>query len=130
MKASTKHELRKPVILIADDDADCLNVLVKMLGALGYDAFGVRDGKAAVEAYNSMKNQIQFVILDMEMPFNGEKAYRKLRKLDKDVKILLISGYTEDSKVRALLRQGYCGFLEKPFNLNSLKVNITNITKS
>jgi len=129
MKTSIKHNSKKPFILIADDDATCLDVLVKMLGILGYEAFGVRDGKEAIEAYSSMKNKIDLVILDMIMPFNGEKAYTKLRKIDKNAKILLISGYTEDFKVRALLDQGYSGFVQKPFNLNSLKANISNFIK-
>jgi len=127
MKSSVKNNSKKPFILIADDDEACLDVLVKMLAVLGYDVFAVRNGKAAIEAYSSMKHQIDLVILDMKMPYNGEKAYLKLRKIDKHVRILLISGYAEDIKVRALLDQGYCGFLEKPFNLNSLQLNVTNI---
>jgi len=129
MQTSVKNDSKKPFILIADDDEDCLEVLVKMLAVMGYDVFAVRNGKAAIEAYSSMKHQINLVILDMKMPYNGEKAYLKLRKIDKHVRILLLSGYTEDSKVRALLNQGYCGFLKKPFNLNSLKLNVTNILK-
>jgi DNA-binding NtrC family response regulator len=129
MQTSVKNDSKKPFILIADDDEDCLEVLVKMLAVMGYDVFAVRNGKAAIEAYSSMKHQINLVILDMKMPYNGEKAYLKLRKIDKHVRILLLSGYTEDSKVRALLNQGYCGFLKKPFNLNSLKLYVTNILK-
>ena len=127
MKTSVKEDSKKPFILIADDDEACLDVLVKMLALMGYDVLAVRNGKAAIDAYSAMKHQIDLVILDMKMPYNGEKAYLKLRKIDNHVRILLISGYAEDIKVRALLNQGYCGFLEKPFNFNSLQVNVTNI---
>jgi len=130
MQTSVKNDSKKPFILIADDDEDCLEVLVKMLAVMGYDVFAVRNGKAAIEAYSSMKHQINLVMLDMEMPYNGEKTYLKLRKIDKHARILLISGYTEDFKVSALLNQGYCGFLKKPFNMDSLKLNVTNIIKS
>jgi CheY-like chemotaxis protein len=104
MKTSVKTDSKKPLILIADDDQACLDVLVKMLTALGYDVFAVRDGKAAIEAYSSMKSRINLVILDMKMPYNGEKTYTKLRKIDKHVRILLISGDTEDFKVEPLIR--------------------------
>jgi two-component system, cell cycle sensor histidine kinase and response regulator CckA len=127
MKASVKIDPKKPLILIADDDEACLDVLVKMLATLGYNVLAVRDGKTAIEVYRSRKNQINLVILDMKMPYNGEKAYSKLRKIDEHVKILLISGYTEDFKVRALLNQGYCGFLQKPFNLSSLRLNVAHM---
>jgi len=63
----------------------------------------------------------------MKMPFNGEKAYTKLRKIDKNARILLITGYTEDFFLRDLLNQGYSGFVEKPFNMNSLKTNISTL---
>jgi DNA-binding response OmpR family regulator len=129
METSIKADSKKPLILIADDDVSCLEVLIKMLGVLGYESFGVQDGKEAIEAYNSMKDQIELVILDMIMPYNGEKTYTKLRTIDKNAKILLMSGYTEDFKVRALLDQGYSGFVQKPFNLNSLKANISNLFK-
>jgi DNA-binding NtrC family response regulator len=129
MKTSVKNDSKNPLILIADDDEACLDVLVKMLVVMGYDVIAVRNGKAAIETYSSMKNRINLVILDMKMPYNGEKTYIKLRKIYKQVRILLISGYDEDFKVRALLDQGYCGFLEKPFNLNSLKLNVANFLK-
>lgn len=116
MNNSIKNDSKKQLILIADDDEACLDVIVKMIGLLGYEAFGVRDGKEAIEAYNSMKNKIDLVILDMIMLFNGEKTYTKLRKIDKNAKVLLISGYTEDYKLRAILDQGYRGFVQKPFN--------------
>jgi CheY-like chemotaxis protein len=128
-KTRAENDPKKPLILIADDDEACLEVLVRMLSALGYDVFAARDGKAAIEAYKSKRNQIDLVILDMKMPYNGEKTYTKLRKIDTHVRILLLSGYTEDFKVRALLKQGYCGFLEKPFNLNSLRLSVAHMIK-
>ena len=130
MTISNRIDYQKPTILIADDEPHCRNVLIKMVEVLGYAALPVRDGKEAVETFTAMKNKIDLVILDMKMPFNGEKAYTKLRKIDKRARILLISGYIEDHKIRALLEQGYSGFLEKPFNLNSLKENIAHIILS
>ena len=129
MRTSAELDAKKPLILIADDNEGCLDVLFKMLTALGYDVLAVHDGKAAIQAYQSKRNQINLVILDMKMPYNGEKTYTKLRKIDKQVRILLISGYAEDFKVRALLKQGCCGFLEKPFNLNSLRLNVSHMIK-
>ena len=64
------NDSMKPLILIADDDAACLDVLVKMIEILGYSVVAVSNGKEAIEAYSSMKNKIDLVILDMKMPFN------------------------------------------------------------
>jgi two-component system response regulator (stage 0 sporulation protein F) len=122
-------DTRKPLIFVADDDEGCLDVLIKMIKMLGYDAFGVRGGKEAIEVYGSMRNKIDLVILDMNMPFNGEKTYEKLRSIDAGTRILLISGYTEDEKIRALLSQKHSWFITKPFNLASLGAKIDSILK-
>lgn len=130
MTSSISNDYQRPIVLIADDDPHCRNVLVKMVEMLGYAALAVRDGKEAVEAFSSIRNKIDLVILDMKMPFNGERTYTKIRKIDKRARILLISGYIEDYKIRALLEQGYSGFLEKPFNLNSLRENMAHVMLS
>jgi CheY-like chemotaxis protein len=114
-------------LLVADDDPACLDVLVKMLAALGYSVFSAINGKEAVEAYAALKQQIDLVILDMKMPFNGENAFTKLRKIDNNAKILLITGFVENSKIGNLLEQGYSDFVQKPFNLNTLERKTTNI---
>jgi DNA-binding response OmpR family regulator len=127
MKFASKINSDKPHILVADDDPACLDVLVKMLAALGHSVFSAVNGKEAVEAYASFKNQIDLVILDMKMPFNGEKAFTKLRKTDNNAKILLITRFVEDSKIWNLLEQGHSDFVQKPFNLNTLEIKIPKI---
>jgi len=127
MKTSDKGGIKKPLILIADDDDGCLDVLVKMLDKLGYDVCAVNDGREAIETYKSQKNKINLVILDMQMPYDGEKTYIKLREINKKVKILLISGYTKDYKLTSLLERGNCSFLNKPFTINSLKINVSDM---
>jgi len=129
MKASDKGDIKKPLILIADDDDWCLDVLVKMLDKLGYDVCSVHDGRKAIETYKSQKNKIDLVILDMQMPYDGEKTYKKLREINKKVKIILISGYTKDYKLAPLLEGGNCSFLTKPFTMNSLKMNVSDMFK-
>ena len=127
MKAADKGDIKKPLILIADDDDWCLDVLVKMLDKLGYDVCAVHDGREAIEAYKTQKNKINLVILDMEMPYNGAKTYTKLRKINKNAKILLISGYTRNYELASLLERGNCSFLNKPFTINSLKINVSDM---
>jgi two-component system cell cycle sensor histidine kinase/response regulator CckA len=129
MKASDKGDIKKPYILIADDNNWCLDVIVKMLDKLGYEVCAVHDGREAIETYKSQKNKIDLVILDMEMPYNGAKTYTKLRKINKNAKIILISGYTKDYKLNALLEQGNCSFLNKPFTINSLEMNVSDMIK-
>lgn len=129
MKTPDKDNLKKPRILIADDDHGCLDVLVRMLDKLGYEVCAVHDGKEAVEVYKSKKNKFDLVILDMEMPHNGEKTHTEIKKMNKNARILLISGYTKNFTLNSLLERGNCSFLSKPFTLNSLKINVAAMIK-
>ena len=117
------------VILFADDDELCLNVGVKILQKLGYSVLQARDGQEALEVFESNKNTVDLVILDMRMPHNGGKAFDQLKQIKSDVKILIASGYTEDQQIRAMFEQGCIGFIQKPFSINVLSKKITNALK-
>ena len=117
---------RQPVILFADDDQLCLDVGVRMLQKLCYTVLEARDGQEAIEVYKNNQKTVDLVILDMKMPHNGGLTFENLRKIDKDVKILIISGYTEAYRVQKLMNHGCEGFIQKPFTLMALSQKILN----
>ncbi|MEE9117145.1 MAG: response regulator [Calditrichia bacterium] len=117
-------ENRQPVILFADDDEICLDVSVQMLQKLGYTVLEAKDGHEAIEIYMNNQDRVDLVILDMKMPNNGGVTFDQLRKINADLKIVLTSGYTEDYCIRKLGKQGYDGFLKKPFDLKVLSQKI------
>lgn len=121
---------RQPVILFADDDALCLDVGVRMMQKLGYTVLEARDGQEAIEVYKNNRNAVDLVILDMRMPHNGGLTFENLRKMDKGVKILITSGFTEDSGIRRLIKHGCEGFIQKPFSLTILSKKILNALKN
>ena len=66
-----ENDERQPVILFADDDAICLDVGVKILQKLGYKVLDARDGQEAIEVFLNNQSEVNLVILDMKMPYNG-----------------------------------------------------------
>ena len=127
---SEENSNRQSVILFADDDALCLDVGVKILQKLGYSVLQARDGQEALEVFESNKNTVDLVILDMRMPYNGGRAFDQLKQIKSDVKILIASGYTEDQQIRAMFEQGCIGFIQKPFSINVLSKKITKALKN
>jgi len=117
-------ESRQPVILFADDDKLCLDVTVQMLNRIGYSVLEATDGQEAVEVYKNNQDSVDLVILDMKMPHNGGRTFEQLRKINTDLKIILTSGYSEDSVIRELINQGCNCFLQKPFDLKILSQKI------
>ena len=122
-----ENDERQPVILFADDDAICLDVGVKMLQKLGYIILEARDGQEAIEVFLKNQSEVDLVVLDMRMPYNGGNAFLQLKKINTNVKVLIASGYAKDQQIREMMEQGCYGFIQKPFSLNVLSQKIMNI---
>ena len=118
---------KEPVILFADDDDLVLDVGVRLLQKIGYMVLEAKDGHQAVDLFSKNKDRVDLVILDMKMPFNGEKAFRKLKEIKDDIKILITSGWVDDYRVQKMIDQGCNGFIQKPFNLAVLSDKIKAI---
>jgi two-component system cell cycle sensor histidine kinase/response regulator CckA len=122
-----ENDKRQPVILFADDDEICLDVSVKMLQKLGYKVLDARDGREAIEVFLNNQSEVNLVILDMKMPYNGGTAFFQLKKINANVKVLIASGYAKDQQIKEMMEQGCSGFLQKPFSIKSLSQKIMNV---
>ncbi|MBK7996414.1 MAG: hypothetical protein IPK14_24505 [Blastocatellia bacterium] len=47
-------------------------------------------------------------------------AFRQLKKINPEVKVLLSSGYNEDEQSQDILNEGVLGFLQKPYGISDL----------
>jgi CheY-like chemotaxis protein len=121
------NDERQPVILYADDDPICLEVGVKILETLGYKVLNARDGREAIEVFLNNQSEVNLVILDMRMPYNGGTAFFQLKKISTNVKVLIASGYAKDEQIEEMMEQGCCGFIRKPFSIDALSQKIVNI---
>jgi polar amino acid transport system substrate-binding protein len=84
-------------LLVADDDASILELMVKVLEQFGYKVITARDGLDAVKKFSENKEKIALVILDVIMPkLTGKEAYDAILKIRPDMKAIFISGYTAD----------------------------------
>ncbi|MEM9489406.1 MAG: response regulator, partial [Myxococcota bacterium] len=109
-------------ILTVDDEAVVLKTHVRVLEMLGYDVLSAPGGEEALRIYQEHRNRIRLVLLDLIMPgMRGEEVFRRLKELNPDVKVLILSGFMEDeSTPRKLLEEGVKGFLFKPCDAHTL----------
>ena len=105
-------------ILIVDDQETIWDFLIEALQKLGYSVLLAEDGEDAVEIYRNNPGEIDLVLLDMVMPrLDGPEAFRRIREIDPQARILLSSGFVSEEDVHELLQAGACGFLPKPHRL-------------
>ncbi len=108
-------------ILLADDDEEALLAESLMLEELGYDVVKARSGLQAVHLYREDPARFILVTLDMVMPgVSGRETCDRLKSINPDVRVLLISGYGLNQQVGETMTQGCDGFLPKPFETRVL----------
>ncbi len=97
---------------------------------LGYQVFTADNGIQAVSIYKQKQDEIDLVLLDMIMPeLAGKETYEELKKLNPDIRVILMSGFSQNGKAAKILEAGVFGFLKKPFKLNDLSIIVSNALK-
>ncbi len=129
-KEEVKVELLKgkETILLVEDEEGTIEVEELMFKKLGYSVVPARSGKEAIALYKENMMDLDLVALDMIMPeMNGKDTYDELKKINPDIKVLLVSGYSLNKQIEELIDQGCNGFIQKPFDIAKLSQKIRKI---
>lgn len=115
-------------VLIVDDEESIRAISAMQLRRLGLDVLTAEDGRQAVDIYRAHKDEIALVLLDLTMPhMNGEEAYRKLRQINPDVRVILASGYSETDIAARFSGKGLAGCMQKPYTLTKLSAMLSTL---
>jgi signal transduction histidine kinase/CheY-like chemotaxis protein len=115
-------------ILLIDDEQRVLEAGQHMLSALNYNVLSANSGKEAISIYQTHRDSIDLIILDIIMPeMSGEDTFNSLKVINPEAKVLLCSGNSIQGQAERLLNQGCRGFMQKPFDLYKLSEEIVKI---
>uniref|UniRef100_C6E1D5 histidine kinase n=1 Tax=Geobacter sp. (strain M21) TaxID=443144 RepID=C6E1D5_GEOSM len=115
-------------VLFVDDEQTVLDIGSEMLKELGFDVVTAMDGSEALELFKQDAERYSFIILDLTMPrLDGEQTYRQMRELKPEVKVIMSSGYNEQEINQRLGGTELAGFVQKPYNLSTLRDVIKNM---
>jgi len=108
-------------ILIVEDDAMIRGNVRECLQQLGYQVVEAENGEAALQVCGRLHGKVDLVLSDLVMPgMGGYELAGELTQRHPAVRVLFMSGYTEDSAARRdILLQG-SAFLQKPFSVADL----------
>jgi len=85
---------RGEAVMVIDDEAPLLELVLRMLTDLGYDAHGYGSSRAALEAFRRAPRLFDAVVTDERMPgLSGTDLIREFRQVRPEVPILLVSGF-------------------------------------
>lgn len=106
-------------ILIVDDDADFNQLLTDIFSQASYEVQSSLDPEQALEKFRS--GEFDLVVTDQKMPgLTGEQFIRKIKEINADVPVVMVSGYLDNDTIRSLIREGVGGVFLKPLNVFSL----------
>ncbi|WP_421781011.1 PAS domain S-box protein [Kiloniella litopenaei] len=119
---------RGNILLVEDEDA-VRSFSARALENKGYKVLEANSGEAALEILQEEGGEvIDLVITDVVMPkMDGPTLIKKLYETHPDLKVIFISGYTEDSFRKTLDVDSAIEFLPKPFSLKQLASKVKDV---
>ncbi len=118
----------KGKVLLIDDNELLQDLGKDILEHLGYIPVIASDGEEGVRIYSNERKEIKAVLLDVVMPgLGGLEVFRRLKEIDPKVKVLVISGYSEEKRAGELMKEGALGFIQKPFKIHQLSQKLQEV---
>ena len=109
-------------VLLVDDEESVRRVGQRLIERLGFTVLLASDGQEALKVMEEKAGDVVCVILDLTMPkMGGKEAFRELQRLQPGVPVILVSGYTEEEATGGFVGAAPTVFLQKPFDLSSLR---------
>jgi len=112
-------------ILLVDDENALRRLAKRILSEAGYRVLEASDGAMALRVAAEEVGEIDLVLTDVEMPtLGGRGMVDELHELSPGMRVLFMSGYTDNEILRRGIRTSETGFLQKPFTAESLRAAV------
>jgi CheY-like chemotaxis protein len=109
-------------IMIVDDEDVVRELLSDMLTSLGFDVTDFADPAKAVEYYRKEYESVDMVFLDMTMPkLNGRETFFLLKKINREIKSIVLSGFSMNDDIEQMIKEGCFAYLKKPVKIQDLE---------
>ncbi len=119
------------VTLLIAEDEESNYLLLKTVLQKQCNLIRAKTGKEALELYQENAAVISLIMLDIKMPeMTGIEALKEIRKITKDIPVIMQSAYVFDTDMEAARQAGATDFITKPINLKILKATISRFCPS
>jgi nitrogen-specific signal transduction histidine kinase len=115
-------------ILLVEDEDNVRDLATVVLEGCGYRVFTAPEGLAALQLMATCREAIDLLVTDVVMPqMGGRKLAETLLAEHPELRVLFMSGYTDDAVVRHGVLQANANFLQKPFTPTSLARKVREV---
>jgi two-component system cell cycle sensor histidine kinase/response regulator CckA len=115
-------------VLVVEDEAPVRNLVVELLKSSGYHVLDAESGEAAIELASQEEAAIDLLLTDMIMrKIGGMRLAERLKGERPDLKVLFMSGYTDDTVLHQGLPGPFMSFIQKPFSPSGLLARVREL---
>jgi two-component system cell cycle sensor histidine kinase/response regulator CckA len=108
--------------LVIDDEPSVRAVTKRMLEACGLSVRTAGDGDEGLALFREYQPDISVILLDLTMPgIAGDEVFSEIRRLDANVPIVLMTGFTEQEASTRFGGSNLAGLLQKPFRIEAVR---------
>ncbi len=112
----------KARIMVMDDDVMIRDIAREMLESLGHEVIDVCDGEEALSTFIMQREggkAVDLTVMDLTIPggMGGKEAVKKMLEIDKDAKVIVSSGYSNDPVMANFQQYGFVAAISKPYLL-------------
>lgn len=122
---TNNKQIRPAKVIVMDDDETVRDVAKAMLTELGHETLLAIDGEETINLYKEAAKStepVDIIVMDLTIPggMGGKEAVQKILAIDPDAKVIVSSGYANDSTMASYKEHGFCCAVSKPYKLGEL----------
>lgn len=128
LSENVQQDLGKRTILLVEDEDFVRNITREVLELSGHCVLEANDANSGIQLFEEMYDQIDLVLTDVVMPgMNGRDLANRLLSMRPDLRVVFMSGYTDNAIVREGFSDPRLNYLQKPFTLDALNEKIHEV---
>ncbi len=126
--SETENLTEQGVILVIDDEEIVRKLTTRFLNRMGFTVLTAENGREGVKVFREHAQEIICILLDLTMPLmGGAETLEELLIIQPDVRVILCSGYNEQTISQRFEGKGLAGFIQKPYNMTNLQEKLDEL---
>ena len=115
-------------ILVVEDEETVRKLAVRVLKRQGYKILEASEGGRALLLCEEFKDRIHLILTDVVMPgISGRKLVDRLKEIHPEMKVLYMSGYTDNAILHHGILEEGTNFIQKPFSMDGLARKVREV---
>jgi PAS domain S-box-containing protein len=126
--ADAAEQYGTETVLLVEDQPQTRDVICEALRRRGYTVIQATDGAEAIEKAEQLQGALHLLLTDVVMPgINGRQLAERIQSVAPSVRVIYMSGYTDDTILQHGVLDPRLAFIQKPFTSNVVLAKVREV---